>query len=302
MEAFKIGASETSLVRLPERVAEALGYFAQAGLQVSSYVPEPWNKILADAQSGECQCVAGSVWMPSLYHNRVRNYAAFAKAASRCPMALVSRTPVNGFSWKNIEGKVVLVPGSNDAGLRMFFTGCAREAGVDLAKVKLVHDFYAPMLFECFQGGWGDMVVLEHDLADTLVAAGKGYLAADLSVVGGAVPWLVYYATPEFLGRSGDLAGKFTLALQKATAWLLEHDGAACRKLLGDKCPGLAAEAAVKRIDQYRANGMWDATVDVKEAELRRWEGFMAESRLIDKPIPYGELVDSRPYAYAAGR
>ncbi|MCC8167521.1 MAG: ABC transporter substrate-binding protein, partial [Planctomycetes bacterium] len=202
MSVFTITASDAWLTRLPERLAEELGYFKEADLQVEVRYPEPWNKVLEELDSGAAQCAADGIWLPSLYKKRVRDYYAFAQCAARFPMTLVARKPVDAFKWKDLEGKIVLVPGSNDAGMRMYFLGCAREGGADIGKIKYVPNFYAPMLYECFAGGWGDYVVMRSDLADQLIADGKGYPALDLTVNGGTVPWTVYYATADYLESS----------------------------------------------------------------------------------------------------
>lgn len=285
---------------MPEYLAQKLGYYADEGIEVSSYVPSPWTKVLTDIDSGEYHCVVGGIWAPSIYKCWVKEYRAFAKVASRCPLVMVSRTPVKDFSWKYLEGKIVLVSGGNGASPGMFVSGCAREGGADVSKIRFVHDFTAPMLFECFQGGWGDIVVLKSDLASRLVSAGKGHVVADLTVWGKAVPWSVYYSLPEFLDRSDNLAGRFTTALQRATTWLLEHDGEECRDILERNWPKVQIDAAIDMVNMFRHEGMWDATVNIKHGELARWENFMVESNVIARPYAYDEIVDSRPFEYAA--
>ena len=296
---FKISATGLSVNYLPEYLAEVLGYFDEVGLEVSSYVPSPWTQVLKDIDSGEYCCVVGGIWVPLVY-KRLREYRAFAKVSSRCPLVLVSRTPVDRFDWKHLEGKTVLVSGGNGASPGLFVAGCAKEGGADMSKIHFVHDFTAPMLAEGFQAGWGDIVVLKSDLAAQIAAAGKGYVAADLTRHGGQVPWSVYYALPEFLTRRDNLAGRFVLALQKATTWLLAHDGEACREILSRNWPKLPIEKAVEMVDMFRREGMWDATVDIKENELNRWQTFLAEGRVIDKSYRYEEIVDATAFRYAS--
>lgn len=299
MDVFTITASDAYLTRLPERVAHELGYFAEADLDVRVRYPEPWNKVLADLDSGQCQCAADGIWLPSLYKRRAGDYFAFAKAASRFPMVLVSRRPAENFSWTDLEGKIVLIPGSNEAGCRMYTLGCAREGGADIGKIKYVPNFYTPMLYECFAGGWGDYIVLRTDLADAMIEAGKGFAALDFTVDGGSVPWVVYYSTKDFLDRSLEPAGRFAAALERGRRWLEERGGDACREVLAKYWPDIPAEKAASIVDRYRKAGMWEATAEIDAAPLARWQGFMHESSLVDSPLAYREIVDDRPFAKA---
>lgn len=299
MDHFKISATGVSINYMPEYLAEALGYFAEAGLSVSSHAPSPWTQVLKDIDSGDYHCVVGGIWVPLIYKRRVKEYFAFAKVASRCPLVLVSRTPAENFGWKYLEGKTVLVSGGNGASPGLFVAGCAREGGADMSRIHFVHDFTAPMLMECFQGGWGDVVVLKSDLAAQVVANGKGHVVADLAIAGGAVPWSVYYGTPEFLAHPGNLAGRFTLALQRATTWLLEHSGNDCREILAKNWPKVKLDKAVEMVDMFIRTGMWDKTVNIKREELSRWQKFLTEGRVIDRAFDYEEIIDSRAFSFA---
>ncbi len=300
MNKFKISATGVSINYMPQYLAEELGYFAEVGLAVSSYVPTPWTRVLKDIDSGDCHCVVGGIWVPLIYKRRVKEYFAFAKVASRCPLVLLSRVPVENFSWRYLENKIVLVSGGNGASPGLFVAGCAKEGGADLSKVRFVHDFTAPMLAECFQGGWGDIVVLKSDLAAQIVAAGKGHIVADLAVEGGCVPWSVYYGTPDFLNHPENLAGRFTLALQRANTWLLRHSGSECQEILAKNWPNVEPDAALTMVDMFSEVGMWDKTVDIKRDELARWQKFLVEGNVIDQAFKYEEIIDSRAFDYAS--
>lgn len=299
MDVLKITASDSGVLRLPEYLAGELGYFRELDLEVKSHTPEPWNKVLADIDSGDRDVACDGLWLPSLYRNRVRDYYAFAKVACRYPMSLVSRRPTADFAWKDLEGKIVLIPGSNNAGVRVYFLGCADVGGADIGKIKYVPNFYEPMLSECFAGGWGDYVVLHSDGANRMAAAGVGHVALDLAAATGPVPWLAYYTTAKFLDDRSELAGRFTLGLARACAWLRDNGGDACRDVLAKHVPDIPSDAAASLVDQYRAAGMWEGTT-IGRDELARWEGFMAKERLIESAYAYGAVVDVRPGEWAA--
>ncbi|MCC8166943.1 MAG: hypothetical protein LIQ31_12520, partial [Planctomycetes bacterium] len=94
---------------------------------------------------------------------------------------------------------------------------------------------------------------------------------------------------------------RFTAALAKAVAWLTQHGGDECRDVAAKYWPDLPADKAVALIDRYRQAGMWEGTA-IPDRALARWQGFMADSLLVEKPLEYGEIVDVRPQEFAAGQ
>lgn len=299
MDKFVISSTGLSMNYMPHYIAKELGYFRDVDLEVSSTVPIPWINVLKEIDAGIAHVVEGGIWVPLIYLDRVRSYPSFAKIASRCPLVIVSREPVDQFDWKMLENKKLLIAGGDGASHGLFVLGCAREAGVDLNKVSLVNNFMAATLVDLFCGGFGDMIVLPVELAAQLVAEKKGHVFADLTVRGGEVPWSVYYGTTEFLDHPGNLAGRFTLALQRATTWLQGHDARDCEDIIRRNWPKVEFEKAVGVINMFKREGMWTPSVEIEEPILARWQGFLVGADLLDAPKPYQKVVDSRPYQYA---
>ena len=301
MDTFHISATGLSLNYMPQYLAQALGYFAEQGLSVESYVPNPWTVVLKDLDSGSSQAVVGGIWVPLCYKGRGKEYFEFAKVSSRAPMALVAREEKKGeFRWQDLEDRIVLAPGSNSIGPAVLIKGAARENGADDTRLRIVHDYYGDMLEELYLGGMGDVLCTKSETAAALEEAGKGRVIAYLAEKAGPCPWSVYYATPECLAREDNLCGRFTLALQKAQSWLRARDGYACREVLAELWPGLDSRIGQKTIDRYLAWGMWPETVELQREELRRWEKMLAEqNHILDREIPYEEIVDPAPFHYA---
>ena len=301
MDACHISATGLSLNYMPQYLAQALGYFAEQGLSVESYVPNPWTEVPKDLDSGSSQAVVGGIWVPLCYKGRGKEYFEFAKVSSRAPMALVAREEKRGeFRWQDLENRIVLAPGSNSIGPAVLIKGAARENGADDSRIRIVHDYYGDMLEELYLGGMGDVLCTKSETAAALAEAGKGRVIAYLAEKAGPCPWSVYYATPECLAREDNLCGRFTLALQKAQNWLREHDGYDCRQILARNWPKVELDKAVDLVNEYRQQGMWPETVRIQEEELNRWQKFLVEGHVIDGVIPYEEIVDPRPFRYAA--
>ena len=217
-------------------------------------------------------------------------------------MSLLAHEPIENFKWTDLEGRKVLTSGGNGASPGLFLAGVAHEGGADVSKIHFVHDFTIAMLQELFEGGFGDVIMMKSDLAAQLEAQGKGYVLTDLTIHGGPVPWSVYYTTPETLNREDNLCGRFTQGLQMAQTWLREHDGYDCREILARNWPKVSLDKAIAIVDEYKKQDMWPDTVKIQQEELDRWQRFLVMGNVIDEVIPYDEIVDSRPYEYAAGK
>lgn len=300
MDSFRISATGLSINYMPEYIAQEKGFFKDAGLDVTSYVPNPWTIALTDIDTNKSEAVVGGIWVPLMYMDRIKNYISFAKIASRCPLFIVSREPLKEpFNWKQMEGKRVLVSGGDGASHYLLVAGCANEGGADLSKIRFIHDFSTSMIFELFNGGFGDIIVLQPDMANQLIFAGKAHLMCDLTTHGGSVPWSVYYGTPEMLAGKDNLAGRFTLALQRGTTWLLENGGEACADIIKRNWPKMDLQAGIDTVNLFIREGMWTPTVEVEEKELTRWQEFLVQGDVLDSPLAHDKVVDQRPFLYA---
>lgn len=298
MERFRVAATGISINYMPEYVADKMGFFDEVGLDYSTYAPSPWTQVLTDIDEFQAEAVVGGIWLPMMYMDRIKNYRSFAKIASRCPLFIVGRVPSDGkVNWKDLENKRVLVSGGDGASHYLSVRGVAKEGGADVDKIRFIHDFSTSMLFDLFKGGFGDYVVLQPDLAKQVISDKQGYLFCDLTTHGGVIPWSVYYATEEVLNKE-DLAGKFTLALQKATTWLLENGGEACSEIIKNKWPNLKVEDGIDTINLFISQGMWTDTVEITEEELYRWQEFLIDGDVIDGFMEHEKLVDLKPFSY----
>lgn len=300
MDKFHISSTGHAVNYFPEYLARELGYYDDVNLEVTVDVPEMWTRVLHDVNTGTAEAALGGIWVPSMYRSRVRDYYAFAQVSARCPLALVSRNPIEKFDWGFLEDKIILVPGGNGASPFLFFEGLLKRAGFDVTRVKFVHDLSSPMLSELFCGGMGDAIVADPVTAALLVRKGAGYHAASLVEVGGPIPWSVYYTLPEVLERSDNLVGRFTLAIQRATTWIRDHNAEEAREVVRKYWPNTDADVIIDIINFFRANGMWAKTVQIEENALSKWQEIIANAGLVDKPLRYDEVIDTRPYDFAS--
>ncbi|MGX4687487.1 ABC transporter substrate-binding protein [Vagococcus sp. JNUCC 83] len=296
MKKFRIAATGVSMNYMPQYLAYELGFFKEEGLDVISYTPTPWVKGLDDINQTDADALLGGIWVPIMYHEHIKNYESVAKIASKCPLFIVSREPVTPFSWKEMENKRVLVSGGDGASHYVAALGSAQKGGANVSNIRFIHDFSTSMLCELFEGGFGDFIVLQPDVAHAMIAKNKGHFFCNLTENDTKIPWSVYYTLPETIKSDTDKFTRFVSGLQKGTDYLLDHGGNACQDIIQKYWPHLSVEEGIRTIDQFIAQGMWTRSVRINEDELMDWQKDLQLGDLIDQPIPYHTLVNNGPY------
>lgn len=294
---FHITATGHSLNYLPEYIAHRHGFFREQGLDVTVTVPKPWDRVLDALADGTADAALGGVWVPSMYHGRVREYVAFAQVSNRAPLAIVGRRAAGAFTLADTANKTVLMKGSNGASVGLYFKMLLRENGIDPNSVRFVQDLDGAMLGDLFAGGMGDFLVVDNLSARTLVTRHADEIAIKLETVseGGEIPWSVYYrqistVTPAVL----DAQERFCVALGKGMDWVLEHDAEEFRDELAEIFPGIPADITVDLTNVFRRDGMWNTPV-VSRKGYERWQRGISDGHLVEGPLSYETIVNDRP-------
>jgi NitT/TauT family transport system substrate-binding protein len=294
MQNFHVSATGHSLNYLPEYVADWQGFFADEGISRSVTVPKPWDLVLDELASGKASAALGGIWVPSMYFGRGVRYTPFAQVSNRAPLAIVGREDARDFDGAALSGKVVAMKGSNGASVGLFAKLLMREYGVDPKTVDFVQDLDGAMLSQLFAGGMSDYLIIDYPSALAFEAAGQGRVVAALPLMGGDVPWSVYYALGESDGERVETQTRFTRALMRAMRWIGEHEAAEFRDFLASTFPRFAPDQLVAITNAYRTNNMW-TTPRIDETAYARWQRGIAQGRLTQAPIPYADLIDPRP-------
>lgn len=292
MEQFHVAATGHSLNYLPEYIASRRGYFRDQGLEVTVSVPNPWDRVLDELNDGTAAAALGGIWVPSMYHDRVRQYTAFAQVANRAPLALVGRKAANKFQLSDTVGKTVLMKGSNGASVGIFFKMLLRENNIDPREVQFIQDLDGVMLGELFAGGMGDYLLVDNLSARALAARTEELeIAMEMVSEGGEIPWSVYYRetltlTPAVL----DAQERFCIALGKGMEWVLQNDAETFRDELAELFPAVPTDVAVELTNVFRANRMWTTPV-ISRAGFERWQEGIYQGHLVPEPLAYEDIV-----------
>jgi NitT/TauT family transport system substrate-binding protein len=296
-DVLRVSATGAGISYYPEFLARELGYFADERLRVETEAPGhgPW--VVRAIDDGRADVVLGGIWRPMMYRGRLATYRTFAQLCDRAAGVLVSRRPVEGFTWSDLLGKSVLLPDGAPSPW-MLLRGVLLRAGVDLSGIRFIQDFLASEATDLFRGGLADFYLTGPPTSDLLISQGIAAPAAYMSEAG-EMPWSVYYGTPEFVERPDNLAARFTRAIQRALQWTLTHDPSEAPGVFKKHFPTYDPELMAESVRSCRARGVWTSSARVRQSGYERWQEMIIEYGLTDQPIPYDDIVDSRAADWA---
>jgi NitT/TauT family transport system substrate-binding protein len=275
----------------PAYLAQTLGCFRDLDLIVDTSIPAgPGSSWLADnLHQGKADVAMGGIWIPLTYRGRLGTFPIFLRVCSRNPQALMAREPVGKFDWSMLYGRKVLLPMSSTSQW-MFLEGAMKEAGVEIGRVTFLRDLDIATTTNLWRAGLADFYLIDPPLIEQLEEEGFT-VATTLAQSCGPVPWTVYYTTPAFFEREGDVADRFRAAIAAALVWLHGHDDSEVSAAIAEFFPAVPPARLARAIGRLRANGIWSQTPAVGRDSFMRYQKMIAEYGLIDHPFSFDETV-----------
>lgn len=277
---------------LPQYYADALGLFAERGLQVNATAKDPWTGVLDDLDSGAADVALGGLWVPAMYWNTPRELTVFAQVNHQFPKALVTRTPRTDFSWSDLVGTTVLAPGIGGSAPYAFTAGLIREAGVDPASITFLRDLSTPMFIELFEAGLGDAIVLDLVNAEVLQDRGTGFIAEEYTETGGLGPNSVYYCRTDRFAELSERLVAFTAALEESMQLMTSVDLAVLTPLLDQHFPNTPAAPLHRACARMLGSHTWD-TARLDPAATERWLQILLDEKMIRQAPSFEALVNT---------
>ena len=214
-----------SIFYAPMYVAIEEGYFSEEGIDLTLITGFGADKTMTAVLSGEADIgFMGSESTIYTYLEGAQDYVVnFAQLTQRAGNFLVSREPVENFSWDMLKGKDVL--GGRAGGMpEMVFEYILKKNNIDPAtdlSIDQSIDFGSTAA--AFSGGQGDFTVEFEPHATSLEAKGDGYVIASLGEDSGYVPYTAFSARKSYIEKNPDVIESFTRALQKGMDYVQSH-------------------------------------------------------------------------------
>lgn len=180
-----------SLFYAPQYAAIQLGYFEEAGIDLTLVNAGGADKVMTSLISGDAQIgFMGSEASIYVYAEGATDYVInFAQLTQRAGNFLVSRTPMEDFQWSDLAGHIVL--GGRKGGMpQMVLEYILKKNGLDPATdLTIDQSISFGLTAAAFSGGDADFTVEFEPYATLLEQEGQGYVVASLGEASGYVPY-----------------------------------------------------------------------------------------------------------------
>lgn len=284
-----------SIFYAPMYVAIEEGYFADEGIDLTLITGFGADKTMTALLTGEADIgFMGSESTIYTYKEGASDYAVnFAQLTQRAGNFLVSREPIENFTWDMIIGKEVL--GGRAGGMpEMVFEYILKKNDIDPANdLSIDQSIDFGSTAAAFSGGQGDFSVEFEPHATSLEAKGDGYVVASLGEDSGYVPYTAFSARKSYIEKNPDVIESFTRALQKGMDYVQAHTPAEIAKVISPQFAETELSTIETIVGRYAAQDTWKTDLVFSEDSFTLLENILEEAGELDGRVPYADLVDT---------
>lgn len=284
-----------SVLYVPMYVALNQGYFRENGLDVSMKTSQGTDKGMAALLSGSADIVLIGP-EATIY---VANSESPVKPKIFCALTatdgflLLSRKPIEKFSWNMIKGKNVMSfrPGSNPD---VFLETAMRKNGIDpRADLKLVNNISPAARTGAWIAGQTDFGIFLEPEASNLESTGNGQVVASIGQEVGQVDFTVFTSTDTYLQKNPQVAQAWVKAIAKAQKYVASAPPADLARHIAEFFPGVSSGELVKTVERYRKLQLWKTSTLVQEKAMESMQDMLVASGQLAaaKRVKYDQIV-----------
>ena len=284
-----------SIFYAPMYVAIEEGYFADEGIELELVTGFGADKTMTALLTGEADIgFMGSESTIYTYVGGTEDYAVnFAQLTQRAGNFLVSRTPIDNFSWDMLIGKDVL--GGRAGGMpEMVFEYILLKNNIDPTKdLSIDQSIDFGSTAAAFSGGQGDFTVEFEPHATALEEKGDGYVVASLGEDSGYVPYTAFSAKKSYIDAHPDIIQAFTNALQKGMDYVNSHTPEEIAKVIQPQFAETDPETLTTIVNRYHEQDTWKKDLIFTEDAFTLLQNILEQSDVLEKRVPYEDLVNT---------
>ena len=293
-----------SIFYAPQYVAIELDYFEKEGIDLTLVNAGGADKVMTSLISGDAHIgFMGSEASIYVYAEEAADYVVnFAQLTQRAGNFLVSRNPVEHFTWTDLSGATVL--GGRKGGMpQMVFEYILKKHGIDPATdLSIDQSISFGLTAAAFTGGDADYTIEFEPYATLLEQEGSGYVVASLGEASGYVPYTAYSAQKSYLEAHPDIIQSFTNAIQKGLDYVNTHTGQEIAAVIAPQFPETDEATIATIVERYLAQDTWKADTVFEENSFALLQNILTEAGELPKEVPYTKLVTTEFSLAAAGK
>lgn len=282
-----------SIFYAPMYVAIEQGYFEEEGIDLTLVTGFGADKTMTAVLTDEADIgFMGSESTIYTYAGGASDYVVnFAQLTQRAGNFLVSREPIDDFSWDMLKGKTVL--GGRAGGMpEMVFEFILKKNNID-PKADLVIDQSIDFgsTAAAFSGNQGDFSVEFEPHATSLEEKGDGYVVASLGESSGYVPYTAFSAKKSYIDAHPEIIQAFTNALQKGMDYVNSHTPEEIAKVIAPQFEETPLETVTTIVNRYASQDTWKENLIFEEDSFMLLQNILEESGELPERVPYEKLV-----------
>lgn len=282
-----------SIFYAPMYVAIEEGYFSEEGIDLELVTGFGADKTMTAVLTGEADIgFMGSESTVYTYAGGTEDYVVnFAQLTQRAGNFLVSREPIDNFSWDMLMGKEVL--GGRAGGMpEMVFEYILEKNNIDpVSELVIDQSIDFGSTAAAFSGGQGDFTVEFEPHATMLEQKGDGYVVASLGEDSGYVPYTSFSAKKSYLENNPETVQAFTNALQKGMDYVQSHSPEEIAAVIAPQFAETDMETLTAIVARYYEQDTWKDNLIFEEDAFSLLQNILDGAGVLEKRVPYEELV-----------
>lgn len=292
-----------SIFYAPQYAAIELGYFAEEGIDLTVVNAGGADKVMTAMISGDADIgFMGSEASIYTYANGNEDYAVnFAQLTQRAGNFLVSRKPIEDFSWDDLKGSTVL--GGRAGGMpQMVFEYILKKNGIDpKTDLSIDQSISFGLTAAAFMENDADFTVEFEPHATALEQSGDGYVVASLGVDSGYVPYTAYCAKKSYFADNEPIIQSFTNAIQKGLDYVNSHTAEEIAETIAPQFAETDVKTIAIIVGRYLDQDTWKGDTIFSEESFDLLQNILMDAGELDKKVPYADLVTTK-YAEEAAK
>lgn len=282
-----------SIFYAPMYVAIEEGYFAEEGIELELVTGFGADKTMTAVLTGEADIgFMGCESTVYTYAGGTADYVVnFAQLTQRAGNFLVSREPIEEFSWDMLLDKDVL--GGRAGGMpEMVFEYILEKNGIDPeTELRIDQSIDFGSTAAAFSGGQGDYTVEFEPHATLLEQKGEGYVVASLGENSGYVPYTSFSAKKSYLEEHRDIVQAFTNALQKGMDYVQTHTPAEIAEVIAPQFTETDLDTITTIVERYYNQDTWKENLIFEKDSFDLLQNILDDAGVLKERVPYEDLV-----------
>ena len=284
-----------SIFYAPQYVAIENGYFEEEGIDLTLVTGFGADKVATALVSGDADIgFMGSESSIYIYNQTPDDYIVnFAQLTQRAGNFLVSREPMNNFSWEDLKNTYVL--GGRKGGMpQMVFEFILKKNGINpTTDLTIDQSIDFGSTAAAFTSNDADFTVEFEPSATALESEGAGYVVASLGEASGYVPYTAYSVKQSYLTEHPEILQAFTNALQKGMEYVQTHTPEEIAKVIQPQFEETALETITTIVTRYHEQDTWKDNLIFEKESFDLLQNILQEAGELPAWTPYEDLVNT---------